>query len=220
MLNDVVFTQVCASFGDDDRTRAVVDGDAGRRHGVDDRLAVARTAPSSGSASATGRRPTRRRGGQPRRAAARSRSIGSAHAHLSVQHGRRAAVRRRDGRGRRVRPARRGLGHRGPRRRPPLRRRQAARPAAPARRRPTARPDHPAEQGRGDRPQLRRPRGRAGQRPAGRAADVPQAQHDRRRSGRPDLLPAADQRPPLRGRAGRRDRPHLPRRPGRSRPPT
>ena len=27
-----------------------------------------------------------------------------------------------------------------------------------------------------------------------RAADVPQAQHDRRRSGRPDLLPAADQR--------------------------
>ena len=53
-------------------------------------------------------------------------------------------------------------------------------------------PVHPAQQGRRDRPQLRRPRRRDGQRPARRAADVPQAQHDRRRSGRPDLLPAAD----------------------------
>ena len=26
MLNDVVFTQVCATFGDDERTRAVVQG--------------------------------------------------------------------------------------------------------------------------------------------------------------------------------------------------
>ena len=50
----------------------------------------------------------------------------------------------------------------------------------------------PAQQGGRDRQELRRPRGRDGRRRAGGAADVPQAQHPRRRAGRPDLLPAAD----------------------------
>ena len=45
------------------------------------------------------------------------------------------------------------------------------------------------------------------------AADVPQAEHQRDRPGRPDLLPAAVAARRLRGRAGRGDRPDLPRRP-------
>ena len=96
--------------------------------------------------------------------------------------------------------------------RPALRRDQAARGGAPAQRRTPARADHPAQQGRRDRSQLRRPRRRDGQRPADRAADVPQAQHHGGGPGRPDLLPVADQQPPLRGRAGRGDRSDLPRR--------
>ena len=42
VLNDVVFTQVCVSFGDDERTRAVVARAAGGRRGVDERLGLAR----------------------------------------------------------------------------------------------------------------------------------------------------------------------------------
>ena len=93
---------------------------------------------------------------------------------------------------------------------------KAARGGAPARRRPAARAGAAAQQGGRHRPQLRRPRRRAGQRGARRAADVPQAEHQRDRARRPDLLPAADRGPPLRGRARRRDRPDLPRRPGRA----
>ena len=48
----------------------------------------------------------------------------------------------------------------------------------------------------------------------GRAADLPQAEHLGDRPGRPHRLPDAEQRRPLRGRAGGGDRPDLPRRPG------
>ena len=206
----------CArAFGDDDRTRAVVEAMLGdgtawttgsRWHG----RAVLRVGVSNWSTHRGGRAD------QSRCAAACGRSIGSARAHREIHHGRGAAVRRGHRRARRVRPARRGRGRRRARRRPALRRRQAARPGAPARRRPPARAGAPAQQGRRHRPQLRRARRRAGQRRARRAADVPQAQHQRRRPRRPDRLPAADQRPPLRGRARGRDRPDLPRRTGRA----
>ena len=74
VLNDVVFTQVCASFGDDDRTRAVVAADARRRHGLDDRLALARPrgAAGLGEQLVDDRRRRRR---EPRRAAPRRRSL-------------------------------------------------------------------------------------------------------------------------------------------------
>ena len=41
ILNDVVFTQVCVAFGDDERTRAVTERAARRRHDLDVRLALA-----------------------------------------------------------------------------------------------------------------------------------------------------------------------------------
>ena len=60
--------------------------------------------------------------------------------------------------------------------------------------------------------QLRGARRRDGQRGAGRAADVPQAEHRRDRPRRPDLLPPPVAAGGLRGRAGRGHRPDLPRR--------
>ena len=42
VLNDVVFTQVCVSFGSDERTQRGGRPDAGRRRRLDERLAVAR----------------------------------------------------------------------------------------------------------------------------------------------------------------------------------
>ena len=42
VLNDVVFTQVCVAFGDDERTRAVTAAAARRRRRLDVRLALAR----------------------------------------------------------------------------------------------------------------------------------------------------------------------------------
>ena len=56
VLNDVVFTQVCARFGDDERTARGRRAAARGRRGVDDRLALAR--PGGAAISVTTGRPT------------------------------------------------------------------------------------------------------------------------------------------------------------------
>ena len=48
VLNDVDFTQVCASFGDDDAHPGRGRGDAQRRDGLDDRVALARAGRAAG----------------------------------------------------------------------------------------------------------------------------------------------------------------------------
>ena len=76
VLNDVVFTQVCAAFGNDERTRDGGPAAAGRRHGVDVRLALARP----GRAAGVGQQLVDERdgrGAQPRRPAGGRRRIGS-----------------------------------------------------------------------------------------------------------------------------------------------
>ena len=190
VLNDVVFTQVCATFGDDATTEEVVrrslaDGTAWTTGSRWRGRSVLRVAVSNWSTtSRTSTAPsTRYAGRSPSRPAdpclarvgacaspgsppVRTRSTAWSPASSTT------------------RPARRGRRRGRPGRRPPLRRHQAARGGAPARRRPAARAGAAAQQGRRHRPQLRRARRRAGQRPARRAADVPQAQHQRRRPGR------------------------------------
>ena len=64
VVNDVVFTQVCATFGDDDAHPGGGGPDAGRRHGVDERLAVA---GPGGAAHLGEQRGHHRRGRGPHR---------------------------------------------------------------------------------------------------------------------------------------------------------
>ncbi|MER6956648.1 hypothetical protein [Streptomyces sp. NPDC000618] len=60
VLDDVVFTQVCAEFGDDERTDRVLARFARRRHGLDQRLHLARPACHAhlGEQLVDDRRPT------------------------------------------------------------------------------------------------------------------------------------------------------------------
>ena len=68
VLNDVVFTQVCAAFGDDERTRAVTARAARRRGHLDVRLALARSRRHAGLGEQLVHR-RRRRGRRGRRRA-------------------------------------------------------------------------------------------------------------------------------------------------------
>ena len=97
--------------------------------------------------------------------------------------------------------------------RPAVRRRQAARPGAPLADVRLLAPVLPRSKVVGIGRNYAAHAAEMGNDVPDRAADVPQAQHQRGRPGRPDLLPAADRGPALRGRARRRDRPDLPRRP-------
>ena len=89
-----------------------------------------------------------------------------------------------------------------------------------SRRRAAAGAGAAAQQGGRHRPQLRRPRRRDGRRRARRAADVPQAEHLAWSAPATRSSTRASRERALRGRARRRDRPDLPRRPRRSGRPT
>ena len=70
VLNDVVFTQVCVSFGSDETHPGGRRADAGGRHGLDERLAVAR--PGGAAHRGQQRRHDRRGRGAQHRGAARA----------------------------------------------------------------------------------------------------------------------------------------------------